>query len=448
MTSAPRTVPVASPEPSRSAVVTDGVRLTLISGYAMIVLLVGGVGVWASVTPLAGAIVAGATVVVDSNIKKVQHPTGGVVGEIHARDGDRVKAGDMLIRLDETVTRANLQVVSKQMTELAVRIARLTAERDETPKITFPASIVTRLGELEVAAIVAGETKLFDNRRSGRDGQKSVLGQRIAQLRQEVTGVEATLSSRDRELTLVKTELASYHELWTKNLISIAKYTSSMREETRLLGERNQLTAQHAQVRGKISEVELQILQIDAELRTEVSRDIREAQAKEAELSERRIAAEDMLKRIDIRAPVSGFVHQSNAHTIGGVVTPSEPVMMIVPEHEMLVLEARIAPQDIDSVRAGTEAIIRLTAFNQQSTPELEGKVFRVAADLTREQQTGLAYYIARISISAAEMNKVPNITLIPGMPAEVHIRTSERTAMSYMLKPLQDQFARAFKER
>jgi len=271
---------------------------------------------------------------------------------------------------------------------------------------------------------------------------------RIAQFKEEISGLTAQQQAKAKELELVKTELASQTQLWEKNLTTIAKYTATQREATRLDGEGAQLIAIAARAKGKISETELQIIQLDQDLKAEVSKEIREIQAKEAELSERRVAAEDQLKRVDIRAPQSGVVHQLAVHTVGGVITAGEPIMLIVPSGDTLVIEAKIAPQDIDQVRQDQPAFVRFPAFNQRTTPEFGGIVSRVSADLTREPQADRAYYVARITLPDAELRRLGELKLVPGMPAEVHVKTGERTALSYLVKPLTDQIARAFKER
>jgi len=426
----------------------SAIRKLNLAGCTIAVVALGGVGGWASTTRIAGAVVAPGIVVVETSVKKVQHPTGGVVGEIRVRDGDRVTAGDLLIRLDETVTRANLQVITKQLDELGIRQARLGAERDREDILRVPSILASRLSEPEVAAMVAGERTLFESRKEALAGQKSQLRERIAQLKEEIAGLTGQADAKAREIALVQIELEGVEKLWAKNLVSITKLTAMRREDARLDGERGQLVASAAQAKGKIAETELQIIQLDQEMRKEVMKDLREAQAKEAELFERKVAAEDQLKRIDIRAPQAGVVHQLAVHTIGGVVTRAEPIMLIVPEDDSLVVEAKLSPQDIDHIRPGREAYIRFPAFNQRTTPEFEGQVTRVAADLTKDQQNNLAYYIARISIAEKDQARTEVMRLVPGMPAEVHIRTTERTALSYLMKPLFDQFALAFKER
>ena len=426
----------------------EGLRMRVAIGLMTVALLVVGVGGWMAMAQISGAVVAGGLIVVDSNVKKVQHLAGGIAGEIRVRDGDTVNAGDLVLRLDETITRANLQVITKQLDELAVRQARLRAERDGTETMQIPRALIGRQGEPEVDEMLAGERTLFESRRMGRAGQKAQLRERIAQLNEEITGLTAQQQAKATELELVKTELASQQQLWAKNLIAITKYTAMQREAARLAGERAHLIAAAAQAKGKIAETELQVIQLDQDLRTEVIKDMRDIQAKEAELYERRVAAEDQLKRIDIRAPQAGIVHQLAVHTVGGVVMAGEPIMLIVPGGDALVIEAKVAPKDIDQVKLSQPAVVRFPAFNQRTTPEFNGVVSRISADISREPHTNQAYYVVRITLPEKEMERLGQLKLIPGMPTEVHIKTIDRTALSYLVKPFSDQFARAFKER
>jgi len=428
--------------------VRDDIRTQLIIGFGVVFLLVFGLGGWAATANLAGAVLAAGTVVVDSNVKKVQHPTGGVVGEIWVRDGDKVEAGDLVMRLDETVTRANLGVFVSQLNELAVRQARLKAERDGATSVEVPRALADRAGEHEISEIIAGERTLFESRRNARNGQKAQLKERIAQLREEINGLEAQGKAKAKEFDLIGRELHEVEKLWAKNLMPLSKLIALQRDAARIEGERAQLVAATAQAKGKITETELQIIQIDQEMRTEVMKDLREIQGKEAELIERRVAAEDQLKRTDIRAPQSGVVHQLAVHTVGGVINQSEPIMLIVPVGDALVIEAKISPQDIDHVRVGQQAFVRFTAFSQRTTPEFKGEVTRVAADLTKEAQTNQAYFVARITLPDAELKRLGQLKLIPGMPADAYIKTTDRTAISYLMKPLTDQIAKAFIER
>jgi len=424
------------------------IRSHLLGGLAVVALLAGGVGGLAATTELSGAVIAPGSLVVDSNVKKVQHPTGGVVGELRARDGDKVKAGDIVVRLDETVTQANLAIVVKSLNELQSRLARLEAERDNVDTIVFPAELLARAGDPELARSMTGEQNLFEFRKSARAGQKAQLRERIAQLKEEIQGLTGQVAAKKRETELIGQELEGVRDLWRKNLVQIQRVTALERDAARLEGERGQLIASTAQAKGKISEIELQILQIDQDLRSEVAKDLREVQGKIAELVERKVAAEDQLKRIDIRAPQNGMVHQSTVHTVGGVITPGEAIMLIVPEADALTVEAKLAPQDIDQVRVGQTAALRFSAFSQRTTPELDGVVSRVSADLTTDQRTGAAYYVVRITLSESELARLEGLRLVPGMPVEAFIRTGERTVLSYVMKPFTDQITRSFRSR
>jgi HlyD family secretion protein len=427
---------------------TDDVRRYTLIGLAGALLLAGSVAGWAATSSFAGAVMAPGTVVVDSNVKKVQHPTGGVVGEILVKDGDRVEAGDVVIRLDATMARANLGVINAQLDELAGRMARLKAERDGADSIDLPAGFANRQSTPEVAEIMAGERRLFGTRQASRIGQKAQLTERINQLSQEVRGLEALYQAKSRELDLVTIELTENRKLWNRNLIPLAKYTALQREETRIAGERSQLVATIARSRAAIAETHLQIIGIDHEHATEVMKDLRDTQAKVSELAERQAASEDMLRRIEIRAPNSGIVHQLNVHTVGGVIGPGEQIMQIVPGNEALVIEARIAARDIDQLHVGQEVFVRFTASNQSTTPDFRGSVLQVAADATKDPQSGDSYFVARLGLVEGELNRHGNFRIVPGMSAENYIRTLDRTPLSYLLKPLSDQVERTFRER
>jgi HlyD family secretion protein len=441
------------PTQNREAIRLDhkltSVRRYVIAGILTVFGLVGGIGGWAATTDLAGAVVASGTVVVASNVKKVQHPTGGVVGHIYVKNGDKVKAGDLLVRLDETVTRANLAVITRQLDELIGRRSRLRAERDDAKSIAFPPELVSRAGDPEVDQILAGEKKLFESRNNSDASKKKQLDERISAMKEEISGLVSQAESKTKEVEYIAKELTGLETLEAKQLVTTTKIMALRRDGARIDGERAQLKAAAASSRGKIAEIEVQKLGLDQESTSETMKDLRESEGKIAELSERRTAAEDQLRRIDLKAPVDGTVHQLTVFTVGGVINTAEPLMLIVPEGDKLVIEAKIAPQDIDQARSHEEAMIRFPAFNQRTTPQIQGRVANIAADLTKEQQQpNIAYYVARVEISDEEMKKLANLKLVPGMPAEVQIKTTSRTALSYLLKPLQDQFAKAFKER
>ena len=420
----------------------------MMAGLVIVIVLAGGVGGWAGTMTLSGALIAQGSVVVDSNVKKVQHPTGGIVGELRVRDGDRVKQGDIVVRLDDTVTRANLAIVTKGLDELYARKARLESERDGLSAVKFPADLLARASDPDIASIVDGERKLFQLRSSARTGQKSQLRQRIEQLNEEVRGLRAQNDSKDKETKLIEREKEGVYDLWKQKLVPLTKLTELERAAVRLEGESAQLIAQTAQAAGKISETELQIIQIDRDLSSEVAKETREIDGKIGEFVERKITAEDQLKRVEIRAPQDGMVFQSNIHTVGGVITAGDAMMMIVPDADNLTVEAKVNPQDIDQVRPGQTALLRLSAFNQRTTPEIYGTVTRISADASTDQRTGQTYYTIRIGMSGEEVAKLGEVRMVPGMPVEAFVQTGDRTMISYFIKPLSDQLMRMFREK
>jgi HlyD family secretion protein len=435
--------PAASSGSSR-----ESIHRHLLAGGLIVLLLAGGVGGWASTTQIAGALIAQGSIVVDSNVKKIQHPTGGVVGKLNVQDGDRVKANDVLVQLDDTVTRANLAIVTKGLDELGARKARLEAERDGAETVTFPKELLARAGEPSVAVAVANERKLFELRRSARLGQKAQLKQRITQLQDEIKGLTAQQDAKAREIALIGKELEGVRELWKNNLVQITRLTALERDGARLEGERGQLVASVAQAKGKVTETELQVIQIDQDLSSEVAKDMREVDAKFGEFVERKVAAEDQLKRIDLRAPQDGTVLESKVHTVGGVIPAGDTIMLIVPDTDNLLVEAKVSPHDIDQIQIGQSAVLRFSAFNLRTTPEINGTITRVSADTTTDQRTGQSYYTTRIAMTKSEIARLGDVKLIPGMPVEAFVQTGERSVMSYLTKPLQDQFMRAFREK
>ncbi|WP_192180200.1 HlyD family type I secretion periplasmic adaptor subunit [Mesorhizobium amorphae] len=427
--------------------VSSSIRRHLSAGLLASVIFVGGAGVWAAVTNLSGAVLASGHFVVDSYVKKVQHPTGGVVGEILVGEGDKVKAGDIVMRLDATQTRANLAIVTKRLDELAARLARLEAERDDLAEIAFPDWLLARKDVPDVASAIHSETRLFEFRRQSREGRQAQLAERITQYEHEMEGLKAQEIAYEKGIEILQKEIAALSGLREQGIVSDQRLNGLKTQVVTFGGERGEKIAYQAQSAGRITETRLQILQIDQDLKTEVGQELREVQAQVGEYVERKVAAEDELRRIDIVAPQSGIVQQLAVHTVGGVITPADPIMLIVPEGDDLALEVRITPKDIDQIQLGHKAVLRMSAFNLRTTPELNGYVSRVAADLATDEKTGISYYLVRISVPHTELTKLKDLTLVPGMPAEAMVQTSERTAFSYLVKPLSDQISRAFRE-
>jgi HlyD family secretion protein len=428
----------------------QSIQRYMVVGMIMFGVVTFGIGGWAATSQLSGAVIGQGVVVVDSSVKKVQHATGGIVGELHVREGDRVNAGDILIRLDETQTLANATIVTKGLDELLARQARLEAERDGGDQISFPRALLDRTkdSKSDAGRAITAEAKLFDLRRQARSGQRAQLRERSAQLQEEIKGYMGQVEAKQKEVDLIHKELEGVRTLWQKNLVPITRLTSLERDAARLEGERSQLGGMIAQSKGKIAEIELQIIQVDQDLRSEVGKDLIETRAKMSELAERKIAAVDQLNRIDIRAPQSGRVHELSVHTVGGVIAPGEQIMLIVPDADALAVDVKIMPRDIDQVYVGQTATMRFAAFDQKTTPEVEGQVGVLSPDITQDKRTGASYYTARVSIKPEELGKLGASKLVPGMPVDVFIKTRGRTALSYLMKPLQDQAERAFKER
>jgi membrane fusion protein, type I secretion system len=412
------------------------------AGLRVLMLGVGIFGGWACLMPLSGAVIVPGTLVVASVVKRVQHPAGGVVADIPVHDGMQVHTGDLLLHLDETQPRANAQILAQQLNQVRVRLARLIAERDGLDQPQMPHEMVERPDDQDLIRLWMAETSLFNSRAAARRTAKELLHSHVLQLGEQIAGLEAQVKSKAAQHHLISGELEGVDTLYQKGLVPLARKTSLQREAARLDGELGQVAAAIAEAKSKISEAELQAVRIDQDFRTEVMKDLREAQDKEAELVEKTIAAQDLLKRVDLRAPTSGIVHQLSVHTIGGVIAPGEVVMEIVPESDELQIEARLPPQEIDHVHREQQAYIRFSAFNQRTTPQLEGIVSYVSADLVedRRSNSNAAYYTVRVTLPPGERRRLKDLQLVSGMPVEVFLQTGSRTMISYLFKPITDQ--------
>jgi HlyD family secretion protein len=424
------------------------IRGHLIAACVIAGILVVGLAGWARTTELAGAVIANGVVVVDSNVKKVQHPTGGLIGELRVGNDQLVQAGEVLVRLDDTQTKANLGVFTTNLDELYARQARQEAEKEGADTITFPDDLSAREAtDPAVAHILEAERKLFNFRAESRAGQKAQLRERASQLREEVAGQGEQIEAKTKEIALIQEELKGVMELWQKQLVPYSRVTSLQRDEARLEGERGELIASKASSSGKIAEVELQIIQVDQDLRSKVAEELSDVRQKIAELSERKIMAEDQLRHVDIRAPQTGRVHELAVHTVGGVISAGETLMLIVPENDTLSIEARVSPNDIDQVRPDQPVILRFSAFSQRTTPQLNGTINWISPDLTQDQHSNASYYTVRVRVSDGEIARLKGLKIIPGMPVETFIQTGDRTVLSYLVKPLTDQIMRSFRE-
>ncbi|MCV6594407.1 MAG: HlyD family type I secretion periplasmic adaptor subunit [Silicimonas sp.] len=421
-------------------------RLPLIVGFTSLVLLVGGIGVWSVRTQIAGAIIASGMIVVENNRQVVQHAEGGVVGEIAARDGDLVEAGALLVQLDDTLLRSELSVAELQLIELGARRARLQTERDGGDEITFP-DILMEMGEEEARDQIEGQRKLFEARLVSLEKEKNQIAERIKQTGNQIKGAEAQLQALAIQEELITAELVDAESLLEKGLIQAQRVSTLRREAARLAGEIGQLTASVAQFKGEIAAFEIEALKLDGTRREGAIVELRDIQFRELELAERRRSLLERLSRLDIRAPVSGIVYGSTVFGQNAVVQPAEPLMYVVPQDQPLVVSARVDSIHIDQVHVGQPAALLFTAFNQRLTPELTGRVVAVSADVFQDEVTGMSYYKVELAPLEEELPKLNDQEVLPGMPVETHLRTSERTPLSYLTKPLTDYFGRALRE-
>ncbi len=438
-------LPEPAKAPERRADAQLRIASRVIFGAAVIAALTIGIGAWATTAQLTGAVMAPGKVVVDRNVKKVQHRDGGIVATINIKNGDTVDAGDVLIELDDTQIRAELGVVRGQLLELTARKARLAAEVSDAGQMRLPEGFEQ---QSEQARLIArGERRLFQVGRDNLAGQIRQLELQVGQMEEEIAGIKAQKSAKEGQLSIIRMELEQLSKLFEKKLTSITRLYSLQREAKRLSGELGGLVAQIARTKGKISEVRVQILSIAQAAKLEAQRDLRNTEAKIAELVERELAAADKLKRTKLFAPQTGIVHELAVHTIGGVVTSAETVMVIVPDNERLIVEGRFAPVDIDQIIVGREARLRFSAFNQRTTPQVGGRVIQVSADVSTDPKTSQQFYLGRIELHADARTALKDLKLLPGMPVEIFVSTGTRTAFSYIAKPITDQFSRAFRE-
>ena len=416
-------------------------------GLILMVVLVLGLGGLAAVLPIAGAVIAHGEVSVQSYSKKIGHPTGGVISDVPVRDGDRVRAGQVLMRLDRTVSEASATMTTEGVDQLLGQEARLLAERDDLPSVPFPQALTGRAKEPDVASILAEEQRQFDLRRQSRASQIAQLSDRIRQTRLEIADYGAQATALRKQTELVDEELAAQRELWEKRYTTLARLNALERSAVSFRGNEASAHSGAARSRALISEIREQILSLQQEARTDAGKQLAEVRAKLTELRRNKVAADDSNNRNIIRAPVSGIVDKLAYTTLGGVVPPGTTIMEIIPDHDQLVVMAKLPSTNVDQVREGQKANLRFSAFDGPTTPQIGGIVERISADRHVDERTGAAFYTARVMIPRDQLAKLGGLKLRPGMPVEVFIQTGERTMLSYLTRPLRDQLARAFRE-
>ena len=417
-------------------------------GFIGIFLLLGIGLVWGSLAKIKGAVIAPGVVVVEGKPKTLQHLDGGIVGEIFVKDGDEVQEGDIVMQLDPTMLGANEDLVNTRLRETMARVARLEAERDSQKNITWPEDLVASKNNPIVASAMLGQEKLFNARRIAASGQVEQLQQRIAQVKDQISGLESLISSKENQAMKIREEADAKRTLVEKGWLAKPVILTLEREELRLKGDVANHESEIARLINSISETDVQILQLRRERQAEVLTELRQADTEASDFREQLTTASDQLRRIDVIAPVAGKVHNMTVTTVGGVVGPGQEIMQIIPADDRLIIEAQVDPADIDQIYPGQKTTVRLSAFNMRTTPEMNGLVIQSSADRIIDQVTGLPYYSVKIEIPPNELARLPkNLTLLPGMPAESFMQTDSRSVLSYILKPATDAMDHTFRE-
>ena len=418
-------------------------------GMLLLASTVGVGAVWSALAPLSSAVVGSGVVKVDSSRKRIQHSEGGIVKEILVRDGAVVKAGDVLVRLDETRAGAAHGVVTGGRDVALASLARLQAERDDKPAITFPQELVRRASADQVAQILRTQESIFATRRSSRLGELGILDQQIGALRSEIAGFASQLRSKEEQMQSLERDLDGFKDLDKVGMVEKTRLRSVERDIARLTGERDELASKMASTRTAISEKELKKFQVRKAFLEDVAAELKKVQAENFELIERESATRRTLELTELRAPVDGTVTDLKIHTPGGTVGPGEVVLELVPTADRLVIEARVSTHDIDRVMVGQAAGVKLNAFNSRTSPELNGQVFYVSADALVDARTEQPYFIVKLDVPAAELARLGSHHKVqPGMQSDVFIRTGQRTFFGYLMQPLSETFRKAWLER
>jgi HlyD family type I secretion membrane fusion protein len=436
---------IAETNPKAAASRAVGVLGPLLFALFVAALFFGGLGAWSALAPLESATIAPGTIVVENNRKAVQHLEGGVVGQLLVREGDEVQSDQLLVLLDQTLARATVEQLRGQLYASLALQARLKAERDRLPKVTFPAELTGHADDGQIGELMLAELRIFDARREQVDSQARILRQRNAQVAEEIRGISDEIKAEDRQLRLIREETEDVQSLVAKGLERKPRVLSLQRQSAEIEGRRAQNVARIARGHQAVGENELRILDLEAQLLSEAVQKLRDEEARTAELREKIRAADNILQRTEIRAPVAGRIQGLKVFTVGGVITPRETIMEIVPADVRLIVEAPVATGDIDTVNAGQAVQLRFTAFNLRNLPSIEGRVLQVSADRMSDQRTGIPYYMARIGIDADALSSETSLT--PGMPVEVMIRSGSHTMLEYLTKPILDSMRRAMRE-
>ena len=424
-------------------------RGPLILGFAGLLVLLGGFGTWAAVSEIAGAVVAPGRNEVERNRQVVQHPDGGVVSEILVDEGDEVKEGQLLIRLDSKLLYSDLVITEGQLFELMARRGRLEAERDSSDTLVFDEELLRVAQERpEVAELVDGQRRLFVARQESIQRETEQLEKRRGQILNQIQGIEAQQGSLARQLDLIEVELNNQQSLLDRGLAQAGTVLNLQRTSANLDDTLGELAASKAEAEGRITEIDIEVLKLGTTQREQAITQLRDLQYRELELEEERRSILERLARLEITAPVSGVVYGLQVHALRSVIRSADPVLYLIPQDRPLVIAARVDPIDIDKLFVGQDVTLRFSAFDQRQTPELFGKVTTVSADTFEDNNGQQSFYRAELELNEGQIERLPEgAVLIPGMPVEAFIRTDDRTPLTYLVKPLADYFAKAFRE-
>lgn len=412
-------------------------------GWVTVLTIFGGLTLWSVIAPFEGAIISQGTISVESEHKAIQHLEGGIVAEIFAKEGQSVAKGDLLIHLDGTSIQARLSSIDAQLNDLLGREARLIAERDNLPSISLRETHITN-NDLEI--VLKNQMQLLTARLDARNTRTAILNQKINQMKQVIGGAEADISAKYDQASLLEEEIQSLQILVDKGLSPKPRLLGLMRERSEIDGAIETLKSNIAGTKVRIQETRLEILQLQEGFLEEVLSELSEVQTQIATLLEEHTAAFDQLSRLEIRSPRAGIVLGIRTHTIGGVVSSGSPLMFIVPKDDVLVAKVRVSPTDVDKIFKSQAARVKFSAFSQRNTPETNGEVTKISADIIQEENSGFTYYEVIVEI-LDKSSLGEDFILLPGMPVEVVLRTDTRNAISYLTKPLTDSIGRTFRE-
>ena len=445
-------------ESTSIAIVSDGhapinrpsskISSVFLFGLIVVLLAFAGIGGWAATAPMASAVPAAAILAVKGERKQVQHYEGGIVDKVLVEEGETVKEGQLLVLLNDIQVSATASRLRNQIDLHVAQKARLIAERDSSSSIVFPEELVSRAHESSVKEIMESERQQFAARRESLNGQINILKQRISQLQDQIEGHRIQRNSRFEQLKIFELELVGLRELYKKGHYPRNEILARERAMARLKGEAGSDDAQIARALNGVGEARSQIISLRQRFREDVVARYQAIHAAASDLRQRLAVAEDVLASIEVKAPQSGILQNLKVHTSGGVVRAGQLLMEIAPQDKELIVEAQVSPNDIDNIQVGQEAEVRLVALNMLLTPSVMAKVISVSGDRLVDSVTGGGYFLIRAEISETETEKLGDVTLSAGMPADVLIKTGERTALAYLLKPLTDSLARGMNEK